>query len=244
VHFSNSNLCSNQAFLRIPLLIHFIIVDNALRTLGELKQTQSDDREMTSGVKRKDTDQDINDEDDEEDVDGPPNAAEVPNSHQPYNTRFKGVKRVKLGREVPEGFPYGPWKTRIPRKSAPTVLGSGSLTKQRDENGAGEEKSDSPKRRPRGRPRKNRTDRPPSSATKQVFDGVVVTKRAHPPRRAELQNTDATHHDPDADAEGDMDGDAEEIVVPYSVELNGVVGVAFENDHYEPNQVTVGPSIL
>jgi hypothetical protein len=75
-----------------------------------------------------------------------------------------------------------------------------------------------------------------------VFDGVVVLKRAHPPnKRVELEEAvTATHPDPeaDADAEGDVDGEAEEIVAPDHghVELNGLIGVAGEDDHYNSNQ--------
>jgi hypothetical protein len=218
-------------------------VDPALRALGKSKQTQRVRREVTSGVKRKNVDE----ESEDPNVAGTADAAETPNAHQAYNTRFKGVKRVKMGREIPEGFPYSPHRRgRAPRKSAPAALAPPSRTTT-NENGS--RKAESVKRNPRGRPRKNlslqvvsshssgipKAGRPPSS-TKQVFDGVVVVKRTHPPKRAELDNTDASHPDPDADAEGDMDGDAEEIVAPHPGELNGLIGVAGENNHSEANQ--------
>ena len=218
-------------------------MDDALTTLGESKQTR---KETTSGVKRKATDEDIVEDQDEDDVVDVAEAPTTSNSHQAYNTRFKGVKRVKLGREIPEGFPYTPHR-RAPRKSAPANLGSGSRTKTTDKNGAG----GGTLKRPRGRPRKNpqlvsthspKARWPPTSKMKQVFDGVVVVKRAHPPnKKAELEDTAASHPDPDADAEGEMDGDSEEMVVPDHVELNGLNGVAGENeevvvpDHVELN---------
>ena len=220
-------------------------MDDALTTLEESKQTR---KETTSGVKRKAADEDVvEDIVEDQEADDVVDVAEAPttlNSHQAYNTRFKGVKRVKLGREIPEGFPYTPHR-RAPRKSAPANLGSGSRTKTKttDKNGAG----GGTLKRPRGRPRKNpqlvsagvtpKARRPPTSGMKQVFDGVVVVKRAHPPnKKAELEDTAASHPDPDADAEGEMDGDSEEMVVPDHVELNGLIGVAGENNGFDSNQ--------
>jgi hypothetical protein len=214
-------------------------VETALTAFEESKQTQRDDRETTSGVKRKDNDN-VDDIENQE-ADGAVNADEAPitpNSHQAYNTRFKGVKRVKMGREVPEGFPYTPHRRRAPRKSSPTILASGSQTKTTDENGA--------VKRPRGRPRKHPVASArsavgrPTSPMKQVFDGVVVMKRVHTPKRPELEDAAPKHLDPeadaDADAEGDMDGEAEEIIGPDSLEMNGFIDVADGSDHYDSNQ--------
>jgi len=236
---------SVQLFLRTLYTYSFHIVETALTAFGESKQTQRDNRETNPSVKRKDSDNGDDDDDDIEnqDAEGANNdeAPVTPTSHQAYNTRFKGVKRVKMGREVPEGFPYTPHRrARAPRKSLPT---SGSQTKTADENGA-------VKRNPRGRPRKYprvasdhsavpvTPGRPPTSSTKQVFDGVVVMKRTHSSKKPELEDTVASHVDPDADvdAEGDMDGEAEEIIGPDSLELNGFIGVAGEDDHHDSNQ--------
>lgn len=222
-------------------------METALTAFGESKQSQKDNRETASGVKRKDNDDDNDDDNENQDSDGAANVDEAPitpNSHQAYNTRFKGVKRVKMGREVPEGFPYTPHRRgRAPKKSSPSILASGSKKTTTDENGA-------VKRNPRGRPRKHPLVAPahsavpvtsgrPTSPMKQVFDGVVVMKRVHPSKKP-LEDTAASHLDPDADAdadaEGDMDGEAEEIIGPDSLELNGFIGVAGESDHYDSNQ--------
>jgi len=77
-------------------------VDAALRTVGKSKRVQ---RGPKTSVKRNNVD----DEDvDEQDQNSDSAANDNTNSPQIYNTRFKGVKRVKLGREIPDGFPYTP----------------------------------------------------------------------------------------------------------------------------------------
>jgi hypothetical protein len=239
-----------------PLYSLFPVVDNALITLGKSKQTRKGSRETTSSVKRKASDENIENTEDEdkdredkdvEDADDATNIVEAPTtptSHQAYNTRFKGVKRVKMGREYPEGFPYATHRRN--KASAATNLTSGSQTKTTDENGAGDGMVGSVKR-PRGRPRKNtqivsaHSSRPTTSTMKQVFDGVVVLKRARPPsKRAELQDPQGDRPDPDVDAdvdaEGDVEGDSEEIVAPSHVESNGLIGVEGPNDHQDSNQ--------
>jgi hypothetical protein len=112
---------------------------------------------------------------------------------QPYNTRFKGVKRVKMARDGPDAFFPAAAAATPRRKRAPASASTsnGSL----------------PRPRPRGRPRKHPVVPSPRSPKKQVFDGVVVVKRAHPAKRAavSLDGEGAAVHDPDADAEGEMD---------------------------------------
>jgi len=214
-------------------------LDNAIIALGKSKQTRKDSRETSSAVKRRASDENIEDTDDEdaEDATNVSEAPTTPISHQAYNTRFKGVKRVKMGRDFPAGFPYAPHRRN--RTSAAANLASGSKT---DENGAGEVKVDAVKR-PRGRPRKNtqivsaQSSRPPTSKTKQVFDGVVL-KRTRPPSKREDTAADRPDldADADADAEGDVEGDSEEIVAPGPVEANGLIGVEGVNDHHDHNQ--------
>ena len=158
---------------------------------------------------------------------------------QTYNTRFKGVKRVKLAREAPDGFLSASTVTRgrRPRKSAPADLTAVSTAE------TGVSGPPPPlQKRPRGRPRKNPlppvdlaqaspsvatgapatpgVGRPPASTMKQVFDGVEVVKRS--PKKVDNAAV-ASHHDldADADAEGEVDG---EDVWSQPVDLNGVGG--------------------
>jgi len=57
-----------------------------------------------------------------------PQTPATPN--QAYNTRYKGFKRVRVGRDIPEGFSYTPQRGRgRPRKlSAPGALESHAVS--------------------------------------------------------------------------------------------------------------------
>lgn len=197
----------------------FRVVDSALTTLGKSKGALSVVGEVTLGVKRKGEDEDVDDQNadgqnaDGQNADGVAEVAEAPtepNSHQSYNTRFKGVKRVKLGREVPEGFPYTPQRRGRPRKSVPSAVSRRTMIDTKT-------KTDWPKNPSSGRPHTS------------LFDGVEVVMRS-PLKRASLDNA-AASHDPDADAEGDMDGDVEGIVWPQPQDSNVFSQVTDQNDH-------------
>jgi hypothetical protein len=98
-------------------------------------------------------------------------------SDEAYNTRYKGVKRVKVHADPPEkstrkvGRPRG-----RPRKSAQSIVHHPN-----DDSDAEASASDHPKpvKRGRGRPRKSAVSGSENvkPASKQVFAGVVLEKR-------------------------------------------------------------------
>ena len=92
-----------------------------MSAVEETKNSQrTTTREGPSETKRKHTeDESVNDDDADNET------PQTPTTPQAYNTRYKGVKRVKIWRDVPEGYSYTPLR-RKPRKSAPAVLVSAS----------------------------------------------------------------------------------------------------------------------
>ena len=107
-------------------------------------------------------------------------AEEEDPTDETYNTRYKGVKRVKVHADPPEKSPRKVGRPRgRPRKSAQPMKHHPS-----DDNDVAETTiSDQPKvvKRGRGRPRKNadsgESKNVKPASQKQVFDGVVLEKR-------------------------------------------------------------------
>jgi len=218
-------------------------VDVALKAAAETKLAQDVLNDAPNGAKRSAEDEDEDedaDADADEDAHGEIDEEEeliVMSSNLAYNTRFKGVKRVKMEREGPEVVDRPPQRRRgRPRKSAPAALIE-TGTKKSGSTAAAAQASGSmvdpqqPVKRGRGRPRKNpippapetphkssptnspsskKSGGPPDSRGRQIFDGVVLPQR---PKKAlvpvSLSGLGPDHHDPDADADGDMDAEAE-----------------------------------
>lgn len=195
----------------------------AIKTVEEMKLVQGPPLDEPNGVERN-----AEDEDEDDDIGVDDDVPSVSASHLVYNTRFKGVKRVKMEREGPDSVEHTPKRRRRrPKKreaEANPAHASGSTLDQQQ----------SAKRR-RGRPRKypasesvsphknsiSSAGGPPDSRGKQIFDGVVLQQR---PKKAlvdvvavavdsrVLALSNPSPHDPDADAEGDMDAEAEEAI--------------------------------
>ncbi|KIM44271.1 hypothetical protein M413DRAFT_443290 [Hebeloma cylindrosporum] len=140
---------------------------------------------------RRDTDGNDTNEDGEEEP-----------SDETYNTRYKGVKRVKVRADPPVKSSRSPRKAARPR-GRPRK--SAQATDDNDDDDAEEEAtaSDQPPavKRGRGRPKKSGASesvKPPSQ--RQVFDGVVLEKRNTPAQPASA---------PSPAEEGEEDGDGE-----------------------------------
>ncbi|KAF9530657.1 hypothetical protein CPB83DRAFT_850061 [Crepidotus variabilis] len=129
-----------------------------------------------------------------------------------YNTRYKGTKRVKMTKQVPDETPAQPKRGRgRPRKSAPAALGTQSSKGQPLSVGL---PNGNKTKRPRGRPPKHaasRAPKQPRSKVKQVFDGVVLSLRKKSTVTG-IRRGASPHSD--ADAEGEMDVDAVEVWEP------------------------------
>jgi hypothetical protein len=139
------------------------LVEVALKAAAEMKLAQDVPNDAPNGVKRSAEDDDA---DADEDAHGEVDDEEliVIASHLAYNTRFKGVKRVKMEREGPEVLDRPPQRRRgRPRKSAPAALIQTGTKKTgtADAAAASAQASGSmvdpqqPVKRRRGRPRKN-----------------------------------------------------------------------------------------
>lgn len=121
-------------------------------------------------------------------------------SGETYNTRYKGVKRVKVRADPPEKSPRKVGRPRgRPRKSAQPIVHHPNDDSDTAEASA----SDHPKsvKRTRGRPRKSAVSGSENvkPASKQVFAGVFLEKR-HP--------TNQPVSEPQVE-EGEEDGDGE-----------------------------------
>ena len=175
-----------------------------------MKLVQDVPNDAPNGVKRSAEDEDEDaDADEDEDAHGEidDEVLNVSASNSAYNTRFKGVKRVKMEREGPELLDRTPQRRRgRPRKSAPAALIEAGTNKSGTAAVAAAQASGSmvdpqqPVKRRRGRPRKNpippapenvsphkssatnspsskRSGGPPDSRGRQIFDGVVLPQR-------------------------------------------------------------------
>jgi hypothetical protein len=122
-------------------------------------------------------------------------------SGETYNTRYKGVKRVKVRADPPEKSPRKVGRPRgRPRKSAQSIVHHPND----DSDAAEASASDEPKpvKRGRGRPRKSAVSGESKNvkpASKQVFAGVVLDKR---------KPTNQPANEPPVE-EGEEDGDGE-----------------------------------
>jgi len=120
-------------------------------------------------------------------------------SDEIYNTRYKGVKRVKVRADPPEKAPRKVGRPRGRKSAQPKAHHPND-----DSDAAEASASDHPKpvKRARGRPRKSAASGQSENvkpASKQVFAGVVLEKR---------HSTNQTVNEPPVE-EGDEDGDGE-----------------------------------
>jgi len=175
-----------------------------------------------------------------------------------YNTRYKGVKRVKVRADPPEKSSRPPAKIGRPRGRPPKSALSSSIKAK----GALEPSTSAPisaVKRGRGRPRnsdpptpiKRRRGRPSKSAVsgeagnanltspKQVFDGVVLHKR-----KANQQVVgEAPAEEGDEDGEGEVDDESEDVVLAAingtgKEDLSSLGGSNKENDPNEAFKYT------
>lgn len=127
-----------------------------------------------------------------------------------YNTRYKGVKRVKVRADPPEKTPRKVGRPRAPRKSAQSIAHHPN-----DDSDAAEGSSSvQPKsaKRGRGRPRKSAVSGESKNvkpASKQVFAGVVLEKR-NPTHQAV---SELPVEGGEEDGDGDVDEESEDPVL-------------------------------
>jgi len=156
-----------------------------------------------------------------------------------YNTRYKGVKRVKVRADPPEKFSRSAAKVGRPRgrppksalsttpssiKAKAALAPSTSAPTSAVKRGRGRpRKSDppTPLKRGRGRPRKSAVSEEAGDANltspKQVFDGVVLQKR-----NANHQVVgEAPAEEGDEDGEGEVDDQSSEDVVLAAINGTG-----------------------
>ena len=132
-------------------------------------------------------------------------------SDETYNTRYKGVKRVKVRADPPEKLPRKVGRPRVrPRKSAQPVAHHPN-----DDSDASASDHPKPGKRGRGRPRKSAENVKPAS--KQVFDGVVLEKR-HPTSQAV---SELPVEEGEADGDGEVEEEGLEDLVLTAINGNG-----------------------
>jgi len=170
-----------------------------------------------------------------------------------YNTRYKGVKRVKVRADPPEKSSRSSAKVGRPRgrppKSAALTTPSAIKAKAASisapnsalKRGRGRpRKSDpTPIKRGRGRPGKSAASGETLSSPKQVFDGVVLQKR-----NANYQVVgEPPAEEGDEDGEGEVDDESEDVVLAAingtgKEDLSSLGGSNKENDPNEAFKYT------
>ena len=143
-----------------------------------------------------------------QDTEGNDVGGEEEPTDETYNTRYKGVKRVKVRADPPEKSPRKVGRPRgRSRKSAPSIAHHTV-----DDNEAAKASASSqpkPVKRGRGRPRKSAGSENVKPTSKQVFAGVVLEKRQ--PRNQTANELPVEEGEEDGD--GEVDEESEDLIL-------------------------------